>query len=242
MSPTSDKETVASGDRAYPYLRKEYIDTVAHDLRSPLVSGVQILELIMTGAVGPVPEDALRLLGLLKEEQQKALQMVTSLIEIYRLETGAAPLAVAAANLSEILAGAIFNCKKECEKKQITIANKCDDSYQALVDLKWTSKAINILMTNCLDHTEPGSTINTEISSQNNHCTIKLDFSSFTCRNELQAIFSDYDPNNSYKYLTPPARLELRLCADILTHQKGNIELDGKAPSELAIVVNLPAP
>jgi K+-sensing histidine kinase KdpD len=241
MPPIRNKESLQSGDRTYPYLRKEYIDTVAHDLRSPLVSGVQILELILTGACGPIQDDANRLLVLLREEQQKALQMVTSLIEIYRIETGAAQISVTTTDISEILAGAIFSCKKEYEKKNITVASKCETTCQALIDLKWTSKAMILLMNNCLAHTEPGSTIKTEITTKENLCTIKLEFSAFTAKTELQAIFSEYDPSYSFKVLMPPARLDLRLCSDILAHQKGEISFDGEAPSELTILLNLPS-
>jgi len=240
MSSIRDTEISQSGDRAHPYLQKGYIDTLAHDLRSPLVSGVQILELILTGAVGPLQDDANRLLGLLQDEQQKALQMVTSLIEIYRLETGTAQLTIAPANISEILASAIFACKKECEKKKITTETKCDEAFQSLVDLKYTTRAMNLLMTNCLAHTEPGSTIKTEITKQNSDCTIKLVFTSFNARAETEQVFKDYDPNYSYKILMPPARLDLRLCSDILAHQNGRIRFDGDGPNHLSIALSFP--
>jgi PAS domain S-box-containing protein len=69
-------------------MKDEFVATVSHELRTPLTSIAGALGLLAGGAVGALPEPALRLLKIAHANCQRLVRLVNDILDIQKIETG----------------------------------------------------------------------------------------------------------------------------------------------------------
>ncbi len=74
--------------KAEERLREDFVATLTHDLRVPILAAIQTLELMANGAVGPMNEKQLELARMLVTNNQDLLSLVNTLLDIYKYESG----------------------------------------------------------------------------------------------------------------------------------------------------------
>ncbi|HEY9713680.1 MAG TPA: response regulator, partial [Chroococcales cyanobacterium] len=66
--------------------REDFMATLTHDLKNPLIGANRILELMIDQQLGTLPEQHIRLLSKLRDSNIALLGMIRNLIEVYRYE------------------------------------------------------------------------------------------------------------------------------------------------------------
>ncbi len=74
--------------KAEERLREDFVATLTHDLRVPILAAIQTLELMANGAVGPMNDKQLELARMLVTNNQDLLSLVNTLLDIYKYESG----------------------------------------------------------------------------------------------------------------------------------------------------------
>jgi PAS domain S-box-containing protein len=69
-------------------MKSEFISTVSHELRTPLTSIRGALGLVTGGAVGTVPEQALKLLTIAANNSERLARLINDILDIEKLESG----------------------------------------------------------------------------------------------------------------------------------------------------------
>ncbi|MBQ2644028.1 response regulator [bacterium] len=73
-------------------LREDFIATLTHDLRTPLLAAIQTLKFFADGSLGELTEKQNLLLTTMLQSNKDMLGLVNALLEVYKYESGTIPL------------------------------------------------------------------------------------------------------------------------------------------------------
>jgi PAS domain S-box-containing protein len=96
--------------------REDFIATLVHDLKTPLIGADRTLELIINGNLGEVDDSQSEVLQMVRRSNQGLLRMVQNLIEVYRYDFSNPDLAFEYASL--------FDLATECGKELMAVADQ----------------------------------------------------------------------------------------------------------------------
>ncbi|WP_207477997.1 ATP-binding protein [Arenibaculum pallidiluteum] len=74
--------------RAAERAKSEFVSTVSHELRTPLTSIAGSLGLLVGGAVGPVPDKAMNLLGIARKNSERLVRLINDILDIEKIDSG----------------------------------------------------------------------------------------------------------------------------------------------------------
>lgn len=83
--------------------REDFVSRLTHDLRTPLVAADRMLGLFLDGAFGDIPADMEEAISTLARSNQNLLEMVNTLLQVYRYEAGRQQLKLQEVNLAEVI-------------------------------------------------------------------------------------------------------------------------------------------
>lgn len=88
-------------------MKEEFISTVSHELRTPLTSILGALELVVAGAAGDIPEKAVPLLTIARNNGRRLTRLVDDILDIDKLESGRVAFDMQVVDLATIVDTAI---------------------------------------------------------------------------------------------------------------------------------------
>ena len=83
-------------------MKSQFVSTVSHELRTPLTSIAGSLGLLAGGAGGPLPDKAVRLIGIAHSNSQRLVRLINDILDVEKLESGQMKLDLAALDLRDV--------------------------------------------------------------------------------------------------------------------------------------------
>jgi signal transduction histidine kinase len=83
--------------------REDFVYRLTHDLRTPLVAADRMLTLLTQGAFGPTSSEMEKAIATMIRSNQNLLQMVNTILEVYRHDAGQKTLSFSPCNLSTLI-------------------------------------------------------------------------------------------------------------------------------------------
>ncbi len=148
--------TMAESRQRLDALRRNLVNDVAHELRTPLANLQGYLEVLRDGLTAPTPE----VLAVLHEESLALNGLVADLQELALAEAGQLPLQREAVNLREPIAGALEALRPQADARELRLTTSIpDDLPTAFVDAARVSQILRNLLRNAVTHTPAGGAI-----------------------------------------------------------------------------------
>ena len=107
-------------------LRDDFIATLTHDLRTPLLAAIQTLEFFLNGSLGSLEDKQKMLLDTMKKSNQDMLGLVNALLEVYKYEAGKLELVKTNFRLNDLV--------KQCYDEIKVLANSRGSEVFLMVD------------------------------------------------------------------------------------------------------------
>lgn len=141
-------------------MRDDFVATLTHDLRTPLLAAEISLDLLTKGSLGKLNDKQQEVLETMLVSNRELLLMVKTLLEVYRYEGGAKVLNIKPFDISELVEECLFELSPLAEVKNISL--KCDLSEVLPVvnaDRRELWRVLVNLISNSIEYTPDGGEV-----------------------------------------------------------------------------------
>ena len=211
-------------------LRDDFIATLTHDLRTPLLAAIQTLQFFLDGTLGVVEEKQRMLLDTMKKSNEDMLGLVNALLEVYKYESGKLNLCKTTFSLKQFLQDCIAQVNALAEKKNIDITLKYEDCEDAEItaDRNELRRVVLNLCGNALNHTNQGGAIEIETLNKDGDLILNVkDNGTGIPKEDLKKLFKRFSQGTSQKR-SAGTGLGLYLSRQIVEAHGGKIWAESK--------------
>ena len=190
-----------SAQKEMDRLRDDFIATLTHDLRTPLLAAIQTLQFFLDGSLGTLDKRQSTLLDTMKKSNEDMLGLVNALLEVYKYESGKLNLCITDFSLDIFLNECLSQVEPLAKKKDITISLSCAEPVCIHADKKELRRVIMNLCGNALNHTKNGGyvKISAHVNSENAIVISVEDNGSGIPRCDIPKLFKRFSQGTSQK-------------------------------------------
>jgi len=212
-------------------LRDDFIATLTHDLRTPLLAAISGLEFMLNKSLGDVTEKQEVFLSTMKQSNEDMLGLVNALLEVYRYESGRLHLC----KTQFCLNGLVGQCIKEIEplvkEKDLKLLFDGNNEFIINADRNEIRRVVLNLVGNAIKHSEDASSI--EIKTVQEERDVKLsvkDYGSGLSAQDIDKLFKRFSQGTSRKRACSTG-LGLYLSRQIVEAHNGKIWAESELDS-----------
>ena len=222
-------------------LRDDFIATLTHDLRTPLLAAITTLKFFLDGSLGEIEEKQAALLSTMLQSNEDLLGLVNALLEVYRFESGKLTLCKTMFRAKDLIVQCYEELKPLAEKKNIEFNLDCDinEEEEIFADKSEIKRVIINLCGNAVNYTNKGGHINVIAKLQSGDFIFSVvDDGNGIPKEDIPKLFNRFSQGTSRKRSTGTG-LGLYLSRQIIEAHGGKIWLDSKLDkgSEFTFVI-----
>lgn len=227
--------------------RQNFVSWMTHDLRTPIVAADRMLMLFQQGALGELSPAMQEAIATMARSNSNLLNMVNTLLEVYRYEAGRKHLSFSPVVLGEVVEEVTKELAPLAIDKGLSLNYEMGENVNSKVigDRLELHRVITNLLGNALKFTDSGS-IDVRLSNTIDHSDHKgswviVEVQDTGCgiSHEDQKIVFERFRQGSHK--RSGSGLGLHLSKRILEIHKGSIELKSEVGKGSLFIVRLPA-
>ncbi|HEY9788076.1 MAG TPA: protoglobin domain-containing protein [Candidatus Obscuribacterales bacterium] len=155
--------------------REDFVATLTHDLKTPILAANRALNLLMEGDFGPIGDSQRQLLETIHQSNDAMYRMVLTLLDVYRYDSGAKQLHLAPVNFSDTVSRIVNELKPLAAEKHITLDFvEPADPVLVMCDVEEVRRVIQNFIDNSLKYTAKGGRIEVAIEQQEQATVLKV--------------------------------------------------------------------
>lgn len=230
-------------------LRDDFIATLTHDLRTPLLAAIQTLKFFLDGALGELDEKQKLLLATMQKSNEDLLGLVNALLEVYKYDAEKLVLNKTEFNIYELTKLVYDELKPLADSKDIDFTIDCaNKNLEIIADRSEIRRVICNLCGNAINYTQQGGRVVITIKNEDKDLIFSVsDNGSGIPQEDIPNMFQRFSQGTSKKRSTGTG-LGLYLSRQIIESHGGKIWLESvlNKGSEFSFiltdtVVNIPA-
>ncbi|RMG19451.1 MAG: histidine kinase [Deltaproteobacteria bacterium] len=141
-------------------LKSNFLATVSHELRTPLTSVIGYSEMLLEGLAGDLSDEQRSYVRTIMEKGENLLQMISSILDISKIESGKVTLNPTELDLSEVAEAAISTVVPQANKKKLRIEREIAPELPRVPgDKDKVRQCLVNLLSNAVKFTPEGRTI-----------------------------------------------------------------------------------
>ncbi|MEQ8972845.1 MAG: HAMP domain-containing sensor histidine kinase [Coleofasciculus sp. C1-SOL-03] len=236
--------------------REDFVSRLTHDLRTPLVAADRMLSLLKRGSFGQLPDSAMEAIVSIQQSNQHLVQMVNTVLEVYRHDAGSKELTFVTINPQEMIEEVVQELTPLAQEKGLALRlnlGECTNSFnsgncQVMGDRLELRRVFTNLIGNAVKFTEKGSVdvdlgleseLTNSADSQPPLVTISIQDTGAGIRPEdLSTLFKRFRQG---KHKRSGSGLGLYLSRRIVEAHQGRIEVESELGKGSLFTVYLPA-
>ena len=212
-------------------LRDDFIATLTHDLRTPLLAAIQTLKFFLDGSLGAVDEKQKVLLSTMLKSNEDLLGLVNALLEVYRFESGKLELCKTIFPIKDLVTQCYEELKPLAENKNINFVLNADeiaDKTEIYADKAEIKRVIINLCGNAVNYTNKDGEIEILAKVQSGDFIVSVsDNGNGIPKEDIPNLFNRFSQGTSRKRSTGTG-LGLYLSRQIVEAHGGKIWLESK--------------
>jgi signal transduction histidine kinase len=220
-------------------LKSEFVNTVSHDLRSPLTAILGYAELI--DRVGDVNTEQHEFIGRIRGSVREITALIDDLLNLSRIESSfeedIQPL-----KLSEIVDHCLELFQSQVDEKKITVQVSISQNLPDIIaNPLYLRSLLDNLIGNAIKYTPAEGKVTIQASTQNNQTVISMSDTGMGIPASDQArIFNKFYRGSNVVDITPGTGLGLSIVQSVLDRLNGRIWVDSKEGKGSTFTVLLP--
>ncbi len=224
-------------------IRREFVDNVSHELKTPITAIKGSLETLKEGAINK-RQDANHFLDVMIKHTDRLNAIVEDLLNLSRIEqeTERNQVAFIKTNIINVLKEAVSVCQNQIDKKKLQIKIKCNESLQVKINPFLFEEALINLIDNAIKYSEKGSSVQVAASKENDEVIIQvIDSGCGIPEDQRPRIFERfYRVDKSRSRELGGTGLGLAIVKHIVQAHGGTIQVKGNLPKGSIFTIRLP--
>ena len=102
-------------------LKSNFIATMSHELRTPLTSVIGYSEMMLEGLGGTLSDEQREYLGIIMEKGESLLHLITSILDVSKIEAGRVRLVLGEVDVAQLLRDAAATVLPAARKKKVQV-------------------------------------------------------------------------------------------------------------------------
>lgn len=223
--------------------RKQFISNVSHELRTPMTSICGFVDGILDGTI-PKNEHR-KYLTIVSQETRRLKNMIQSMLNLTRIESGTLQLPKAEFNLTDVALRTLFLFENQIREKDVEVECNVDETFKINGNKDYIQQVIYNLVENAVKFVNENGTITLSI----NKSAENSEFVDIAIKNTGEGLSSDEIPKIFDRfYKTDRSRskdktglgLGLTICRRIVYLHGGTIMVRSKEGEYTEFTVHLP--
>jgi len=226
-------------------LQTALLNSISHDLRTPLVSIQGVLDSLLEveeGGENAVQLDQAARLDMLenaREETARLNRLVENLLDMTRLEAGTLKLRLEPGDLQDVIGSALAHLNDQFGSRPVSVT-LVEGLPLIPMDFVLMEQVLVNLLDNAVKYSPPGSPIEVSVACQDNQALIRIaDRGPGIPSAELEQIFSKFHRLNRPGQ-AKGVGLGLSICKGIVEAHSGRIWAEGRSGGGSVFTVALP--
>ena len=225
-------------------MQADFAAMIAHDLRSPLMNIMGVVEVMTEGMFGSVTEEQKKWLARIEANSQNLVDLVSDFLDVSKLESGYVDINREIVNLTGLIQKSIDSYRVLALDKRISIKGAVDPSLPAVhADPRRLDQVLSNLISNAIKFTEEGGTV--EVSAALTDATLiqvwVRDNGVGIAADEMGQLFEKYRQGGNVKHSSHKGTgLGLVICKMIVEAHGGQIWVESAEGSGATFFFSLP--
>lgn len=221
--------------------KERFIATISHDIRSPLASISNSIQLLLEGARGPIPDKVSIVFERVKSSISKLMNLAEDLLEIERLESGKLVMESQYVSTYDVCVSAQELVESFAQKRDIRINSDLTD-IGALGDEKRIVHVIVNLLSNAIKFSNSNSEIELKAKRTGEFAEISVsDYGQGIAEEDLDFIFERFgQAKQADKTAYKSSGLGLAICKGIVEGMSGEIGVESELEKGSRFWIRLP--
>lgn len=211
-------------------LRDDFIATLTHDLRTPLLAAIQTLKFFLDGSVGNLEDKQKMLLSTMQKSNEDLLGLVNALLEVYKYDSGKLNLCKTNFLLNDLVEQCYKELKPLADNKKIefNLNFSADKNLAINADRGEIRRVIINLCGNAVNYTHLGGKIDVEVIEKAGDVIFSVaDNGNGIPQEDIPHLFKRFSQGTSKKRSTGTG-LGLYLSRQIIEAHGGKIWLESR--------------
>lgn len=229
-----------TNEREIETLKEDFVATLTHDLKVPIVAEANIVEFLLEGKFGEITEKQKVALLNMKASNKELIDLVQILLETYKIKETGINLLKESIALTPFINEIIAETQPIANNSNMTINFTPERSLSVMADPIQLTRVIKNLISNAISHSNTSNTIDIKTGELQGFVTISIiDYGQGISKDEIKMIFNKYY-SAAKKFRKIGTGLGLYLSQQIAVSHGGEITVESEENVRTEFCIKLP--
>lgn len=221
-------------------LKEDFVATLTHDLKVPIVAEANILNFLIEGKFGEINDKQKFALLNMKASNKELIELVQIVLETYKIKETGIKLLKENTKLNDFLANIIYEVQPIASNSGITLRFEPEKNRTVAVDQLQLQRVVKNLISNAISHSNTKSGIDIETGEIPGYVTISIiDYGQGIPPEEINMIFNKYY-TSCKKFRKIGTGLGLYLSQQIIQSHGGEITVESEENIRTEFCIKIP--
>ncbi len=229
-----------TNEREIETLKEDFVATLTHDLKVPIVAESNIINFLLNGTFGEISEKQEVALNNMKKSNQELVELVQIILETYKIKETGIKLLKENIMLNGFISEIVESTQPIANNSKITIHFTPSRDIKVTADLLQLERVIKNLISNAISHSNTKDRIDIKTGEIPGFITISvIDYGQGIPPKELKMIFNKYY-SAAKKFRKIGTGLGLYLSQQIIKSHGGEITVESVENVRTEFCIKLP--
>lgn len=220
--------------------REDFVATLAHDLKNPLIGQNRVLDLLLQNQIGTLTKRQEEVFSVLKNSTVDMLELIGNLLEIYRIDAGAQQFKFEEFDVKKLVDSCIDQLHLRADTKGVRMTTRVPD-VTVSADQPAMRRVIMNLLDNAIKFTRPGTDIDVSCQNQESEFVLQISDSGQGIKAEyVPTLFQRFAQAEFGSAYANSTGLGLFLCRQIVEGHGGTISCESAEGIGTTFFVTIP--
>jgi len=203
--------------------REDFVATLTHDLKNPLIGCDKLLELLIDGKLKWDTAERDNLVQHIRASNRAVISMIDNLLDVYKFDKSLAELALENTNLVQFALKCIEEWTPVANLRGVSLINLNEEPVKVMVDATCMRRVFQNLLDNAIKYSTTGSVITIHVYADDDNAIVEItNPGQLLSQTDLNNLFSRFWRGENRKNAVGTG-LGLYLCRQLIELHRGTI-------------------